>query len=280
MIALQGPRQVPPLCRDGSALAKRLQVPEAHSVTIKAVTSGTTSAKSGEIRRKTSDDNDVSRFTLGQRVQLWLISWIGYLGVAAIGRTLRVTVSMEEGSRGFEHGNPGIGVFWHRCVFPAAWIFRKLGIAVMTSRSYDGEYIARIIDSFGFLAVRGSSSRGAVGALLGMHTFVEQGHTVAFTIDGPRGPRYVAKPGPVLLARNTQVPIVAFHIACQRAWVLKSWDRFMIPKPFSRVAVRFSRAVTVELDADSATLERKRDEMQVALDRARGFAEREVGVSL
>ena len=79
--------------------------------------------------------------------------------------------------------------------------------------------------------MRGSSSRGAVRALLGMHTEVEEGHTVAFTIDGPKGPLYVAKPGPVLLARNTQVPIMLFYIAVKDGWVLKSWDKFVIPKP-------------------------------------------------
>jgi lysophospholipid acyltransferase (LPLAT)-like uncharacterized protein len=244
------------------------------------VSSGTTSVTPGEARGSTPVKPEAQRFSLRQRVQLWLIAWLGYLGVAVIGRTLRVTLSLEEGARGFDAERPAVAVFWHRCVFPATWIFRKCAIAVMTSRSYDGEYIARIIERFGFLAVRGSSSRGGVRALLGLHTFVERGHTVAFTIDGPRGPRYIAKPGPVLLARNTQAPIVALHVACERAWVLNSWDRLMIPKPFSRVVVRFSRPVMVEADAGSADLERKRDEMQAALDHARETAEREVGVSL
>ena len=240
--------------------------------TILAVNSSKTSAIHGQQPEQT--------FTLTQRLALGLISWLGILAIAVIGPTLRVTVSMEEGARGFDPGQPAVGVFWHRCVFAAAWIFRKLGIAVMTSRSYDGEYIARIIEHFGFQAVRGSSSKGAVRALLGMHSVVEQGHTVAFTIDGPRGPRYVAKPGPALLARNTQVPIIAFHLACGSAWVLKSWDRFMIPKPFSRVVVRFSRPISVEPNADGDYLERKREEMQAALDRARLDAEREVGISI
>ncbi len=234
--------------------------------------SSTTSAIPGQQQEQT--------FTLAQRLALWLVSWLGFIAIALIGPTLRVTVSLEEGARGFDPEQPAVGVFWHRCVFAAAWIYRKLGIAVMTSRSYDGEYIARIIERFGFQAVRGSSSKGGVRALLGMHSVVEQGHSVAFTIDGPRGPRYVAKPGPALLARNTQVPIIAFHLACGNAWVLNSWDRFMIPKPFSRVMVRFSRPILVESDADSGGLERKREEMQAALDRARLDAERELGVSI
>ena len=86
----------------------------------------------------------------------------------------------------------------------------------MTSLSFDGEFIARIIEKLGFRAVRGSSSRGAVGALLGMRREVEAGQAVAFTIDGPRGPKYVAKPGPVLLAQATGAPMAAFHIALSR----------------------------------------------------------------
>ena len=88
----------------------------------------------------------------------------------------------------------------------------------MSSDSFDGEWTGRIIRKFGFVKVRGSSSRGAVRALLGMRKEIGQNSTVAFTIDGPRGPRYVAKPGPVLLARATGAPMVAFHIALENAW--------------------------------------------------------------
>src|SRR4030095_13544206 len=139
-----------------------------------------------------------------------------------------------------------------------------------TSRSFDGEYIARIIERFGFRPVRGSSSRGAVRALLGMHTEIEEGRVAAFTIDGPRGPMYVAKPGPVLLAKNTHVPIVVYYIALERAWILKSWDRFMVPKPFSRAALAVSRIMPVR---DGDDLDAKHREMQAALDRVRATAE-------
>jgi lysophospholipid acyltransferase (LPLAT)-like uncharacterized protein len=191
-----------------------------------------------------------------------------------IGPTLRVTISIEEGgpATGFLL-TPAIYVFWHRCVFAATWHSRNRGIAVMTSRSFDGEYIARVIEKFGFRAVRGSSSRGAVRALLEMHREIDQGRSVAFTIDGPRGPRYVAKPGPVLLARNTQVPIIPGHIALEKAWVLNSWDRFMIPKPFSRCLVRFGRLIQVPAQAQNEELSAYHAEMQAALDRNREFAE-------
>jgi hypothetical protein len=143
----------------------------------------------------------------------------------------------------------------------------------MTSSSFDGEYIARIIEKFGYKAVRGSSSRGAVRALLGMHTELEKDRSVAFTIDGPRGPLYEAKPGPVLLARNTQVPIVPFFIAAEDGWVLKSWDRFVIPKPYARVHLRLGRLIPVPPDADSSRIQQLHSEMQAGLDRVREVAE-------
>ncbi len=215
-------------------------------------------------------------FSLKQRIGLTLVSTLGYLAIRLIGPTLRFTVSIEEGGPPAEHYHPAIYVFWHRCVFPATWFFRKRNIAVMTSKSFDGEYIARIIEMFGFPAVRGSSSRGGVRALLGMHKVLDKKNSVAFTIDGPRGPRYVAKPGPVLLARNTGAPIMCFHIALEKAWVLNSWDSFMIPKPFSRAFLRIGPLMQVPRGIDNEVIAAYHAEMQATLDRIRGFAEREM----
>jgi len=212
-------------------------------------------------------------FTFRERLLLGLVTWAGHLAIRLIGPTLRYTVSIEEGGPDDDRLHPVIYVFWHRCVFVATHFFRDRNIQVMTSSSFDGEYIARIIGKFGYGAVRGSSSRGAVRALLSMHSEIERGCSVAFTIDGPRGPRYQAKPGPVLLARNTQVPILPFHIAVQEAWILNSWDRFIIPKPFSRVLVRIGRLLRVPRETDSAAAAACHVEMQATLDRIRDFAE-------
>ncbi len=214
-------------------------------------------------------------FTFKQRVLLWLVTWIGYLGIRLICPTLRWIVSIEEGGPRVPDPERIIYVFWHRAVFMATYFYRKHGIRVMTSSSFDGEYIARIIEKFGYKAVRGSSTRGAVRALLGMHTEVEAGHSVAFTIDGPKGPLYVAKPGPVLLARNTQVPIMPFYIAAEEAWVLKSWDQFVIPKPFTRVHVRVGRFVQVPPEISSVESQQLHAEMQAELDRVREAAEQQ-----
>ncbi len=213
------------------------------------------------------------RFTWQQRMALALISAAGTLLVRLIGPTLRYRVEIEPGGPESGWVQPAVWVFWHRCVIPALYWFRGKRIAVMTSSSFDGEYIARVIEKFGYEAVRGSSTRGGVRALLGMHTVIEDGRAAAFTIDGPRGPVYVAKPGPVLLARNTGTPLVAFHTAVERAWTLHSWDRFLVPKPFSRVYLRISRMMTIPADATHEELASYHAEMQAALDRMRAESE-------
>ncbi len=214
-------------------------------------------------------------FSFGDRVKLWLISWAGYLLIRIVGSTLRYTLIAEPGCLADEHGFtlPSIWCFWHRCVIPSAYRFRRQKIAVMTSRSFDGEYIARIIRRLGFIPVRGSSSRGAVGALIGMRRQLELGHAAVFTIDGPRGPRYVAKPGPVLLAKKTGVPIGCFYVAVQRAWVLNSWDRMLIPKPFSRAVVYASSPIYVPPQATKEQMSLLHQQMQSTLERCRSKAE-------
>jgi lysophospholipid acyltransferase (LPLAT)-like uncharacterized protein len=146
----------------------------------------------------------------------------------------------------------------------------------MSSNSYDGEYMGRIIRKFGFVAVKGSSSRNAVRALLGLRRALKEGWSVAFTLDGPRGPRYKVKPGPVALARSSGVPLTMFHMAVDRAWVLNSWDRMMIPKPFSRVLMRFGKLIPVLPDATEADLDHYQQQLQDSLDRVREFAEANV----
>ena len=207
-------------------------------------------------------------------MQLTLVSWLVPPLLALIGCTLRPAVTYEEGViRDLDDLYPGIFPFWHRCVLPATWFFRRRRIAVLTSQSLDGEFIARVIRRFGYKPVRGSSSRGGQRALLEMDSMLRDKQAVAFTIDGPRGPRFVAKKGPVLLARTSGAPITAFYVAVQRAWVLNSWDRLVVPKPFSRILVRVARKIYVSADADDAAVEKCHAEMQAALERVTAFAE-------
>src|ERR1700728_3927619 len=201
---------------------------------------------------------------------------LGYSIIRLIGPTLRVAVAYEAGAQTTLDQRPLIASFWHSCMIPATYIFRKMGIRVMSSNSYDGEYMGRIIHKFGFVAVKGSSSRNAVRALLGLRRALQEGWALAFSLDGPRGPRYKVKPGPVALARSSAVPLTMFHIAVERAWVLNTWDRLIIPKPFSRVLMRFGRLIPVPTTASDEDLDRYQQELQDSLDRVREFAEANV----
>ena len=198
---------------------------------------------------------------------MWFISWAGYLAISLIGPTVRYSISWEEppSPPGATYEKPVIYSFWHRAVFASAWLWREIGFAVMVSRSFDGEYIARTIEKLGFVAVRGSSSRGGATGLL-----------VAFTIDGPRGPKNVAKPGPVLLARASALPMAAFYVALNDAWVLNTWDAMMIPKPFSKALVRVSAKIRVPAGADDAAMSEFHRQLQAALERVTGYAEEHV----
>lgn len=216
------------------------------------------------------------RFSIRQRIILRIIITAGYWFIRLTGPTLRVSVSREEGSQEKISSRPLVASFWHACIIPATYICRNLGVRVMSSNSYDGEYMGRIIHKFGFVAVKGSSSRNAVRALLGLRRALEQDWSVAFSIDGPRGPRYTVKPGPVALARSSGVPMSMFHIALKSAWVLNTWDRLIIPKPFSRVLMRFGKLIHVPASATDDDLKHYQQELQDSLDRVRTFAEENV----
>lgn len=224
----------------------------------------------------TQPESGPRRWTLRQRIVLSLIVGAGYWFIRLLGPTLRVSVSYEEGAQKTLDQRPLVASFWHSCMIPATYLFRNMGIRVMSSFSYDGEYMGRIIRRFGFVAVKGSSSRNPVRALLGLRRALAEGWTVAFTLDGPRGPRHKVKPGPVALGRSTGLALTTFHAAVDKAWVLNSWDRMMIPMPFSRVLVRVGKLIPVPTEASDADLERYTGELQATLDRVCAFAEANV----
>jgi lysophospholipid acyltransferase (LPLAT)-like uncharacterized protein len=216
------------------------------------------------------------RFTLRQRVVISLIVAVGTIAIRLICSTLRICISREDGANEKLNDRPLVISFWHACIIPATYAYRKLGIRVMSSNSYDGEYMGRIIRRFGFVAVKGSSSRNAVRALLGLRRALKDGWSVAFSIDGPRGPRYQVKPGPVTLGRSTGAPLSTFHIAAEKAWVLHTWDHLIIPKPFSRVMLRMGKLIHIPHNATDADLDRYQSDLQSTLDRIREFAEANV----
>ncbi|HEX8097643.1 MAG TPA: lysophospholipid acyltransferase family protein [Pyrinomonadaceae bacterium] len=210
---------------------------------------------------------DLSSYSLKDRLLIRAADVVFYVLIRLIGRTVRFEVegwgNWEEAARG---GRVPIYTFWHNRVFLSTYFWRRRGIVVMTSRSFDGEYIARFIQRFGYGASRGSSTRGGVGALVEMVRLMRAGRPAAFTIDGPRGPRYVAKTGAVLLAKKTGQPILPFTITAARRWEAKSWDRFQVPKPFTRARVIIAPPVFVPADADEEATRAARDELQRSLD--------------
>jgi lysophospholipid acyltransferase (LPLAT)-like uncharacterized protein len=212
------------------------------------------------------------RFTLGQRLVLAVVPRVIWAMLWLVGLSWRFEAIAEEGVTPLPHGEgagPEIYCFWHQCVLPCAFYFRRTGATILISRSFDGELITRILELFGFHAVRGSSSRGAREGLLGLKQVIESGAPAIFTADGPRGPIYRTKMGPIKLAQLTGAPIGAFHLQPERAWTMPSWDRFLIPKPFTRIAVSWARWTHVPTDLPDENFEPKREELNAAIERAR-----------
>ncbi|MFY9555265.1 MAG: lysophospholipid acyltransferase family protein [Blastocatellia bacterium] len=170
-------------------------------------------------------------------------------------------------------GHLPIFTFWHTCILSATWFWRNRGIVVMSSTSRDAEYTGRVIKRFGYGTARGSSTRGGGRALAGMAECLENGMETAFTIDGPRGPAYVAKPGAVTLARHTGQAILPFHIVARRYLELPSWDRLQIPLPFTRTAVLIAEPIYVPRDSASADVSASQVAVQSALDGLRSEGE-------
>lgn len=208
-------------------------------------------------------------------MQIPVIAAIAYNVVRLIGPTLRLEIlGVHNAVQIRERAEPAIGAFWHRSIFPAIWIWRNRRIVVLNTVNFDGQWTRRVIERLGFGTAQGSSSRGAIEGLTSLAHHLEQGRHVALTIDGPRGPRYIAKPGPVILARRTGKPISVFHIAVKSGHTFrKSWDLFRLPYPFSQAVMVCAPPIRVALDADSATVKQKQADVQAALERVKDIAE-------
>jgi lysophospholipid acyltransferase (LPLAT)-like uncharacterized protein len=217
----------------------------------------------------------VPHLSLWRRMQIPVIAAVVYSFIRLLGPTLRVEViGIHNAIQIRSGGEPGIGAFWHRCILSAAWIWRNRGVVVLNTVNFDGQWTRRVIERLGFGTAQGSSTRGGVEGLSAMAKHLEAGRNVAFTIDGPRGPRYVAKPGAVILARRTGFPVSAFHIGVQYGFTIeKAWDHFQIPFPFSKVVMFFAPPIRVPIDADSDKMKAKQDELQAALELVRDAAE-------
>ncbi len=136
-------------------------------------------------------------------------------------------------------------LLWHEALLPLLWHHRNQGVAIVVSEARDGQYLSDLAESLGYRTVRGSSTRGGARALLGAVRELQAAGAVAFTPDGPRGPRRELKPGAVAAAQRGGGVIVPVHAEADRAWRLHSWDRFMIPKPLARVRITYGRTFPI-----------------------------------
>ena len=216
------------------------------------------------------------RASARKRAQARLIAALGYRAIAALGSTLRWrTEGLEHFDRIVASGRQPIMAFWHGRILPATYYFRRRGIVVITSENFDGEWIAGIIERFGYGTARGSTSRSARKALRQLTRDMAAGRPAGFTLDGPRGPARVAQPGAVWLAKATGNPVLPFHLEARRHWTLGSWDRTQIPKPFTTVSIAMGEPFDVPPDADAVSIDqasRMLEQRLVALEtRAHGM---------
>jgi hypothetical protein len=220
-------------------------------------------------------DTRLPELPWSRRVQIPLIAAVVYSVIRLLGPTLRYEVLGWQHAEGvYASGKRCIWAFWHRVIIPIVWWHRNHGTVVMNTTAFDGQWTRKVIEWLGFGTAQGSSSRGGLRGLAVMARRLEEGVDCAFTIDGPRGPRYVAKPGPVMLARKTGCPVMVFHIGVDRGKTFtNTWDHFLLPMPFARAVILFAPPIYVPADADQHILEAKHAEMQRELERVRDIAE-------
>jgi len=194
---------------------------------------------------------------------------VGVLGSALVSVLFRTTRVNRTGIEHFDEfrkrGEPVIFVFWHGQLLPLVHLHRGEGIVVLVSEHTDGEYITRVIERKGFGTVRGSSTRGATRGLRSLVREARAGRDLALTPDGPRGPSGDFKPGALLVAQLTGLPVVPLVVGASRGWRLESWDGFLVPKPLSTVEVEYLPPRFVPREATRADLESMALEIGTAL---------------
>src|ERR1700688_3539767 len=209
-------------------------------------------------------DTRLPKLTLLQRALIPIIGWVVWAVIRSLGPTIRFEIlGGQKAGRDYRPDlPPSIFAFWHRCIIAGAWYFRNRNRVLMNTTNFDGQWTRRVIERLGYGTAQGSSTRGGLRGLAVMARRLEEGVDSAFTIDGPRGPRYVAKPGPVMLTRRSGRHVVLFHIGLERAWTLrKTWDLMQIPKPFTRAILVIAPVLEVSKVTDHDGLEKRHQEI-------------------
>ncbi|MBI4521214.1 MAG: lysophospholipid acyltransferase family protein [Gemmatimonadetes bacterium] len=211
-----------------------------------------------------------ARYTWAGRVGKWLLDLLF--------ATVRLDCKGEEAYLRFRRqGGNVIFALWHGRLLPLTYHHRHEGVVALVSEHADGEYITRIIENLGYDTVRGSSTRGAVPGLRGLVRAARAGHDLAITPDGPQGPRGKVKTGALVVAQISGRPIIPVSAGCTRAWWPGSWDRFLVPKPFSHLSILYGEPIFVARDATDAEVERAALRLQEELDRITSFVDEAAG---
>ena len=190
----------------------------------------------------------------------YLIPYGGLLLVKALSATYRIRLYDPENEQTvLDRHQSLVYASWHQRFFPGITFFSsRKPIAIMISQSRDGEMVARVVDILGWRSVRGSSTRGGVAALKQLKNLARAGYKIGHIVDGPKGPFGYVKPGLLRIAQVAGKPVVPTITSAQKKWVFNSWDRFMVPKPFSRVIIRFGKAIDVPAELGGEAFEQKR----------------------
>ena len=219
--------------------------------------------------------SSLKKYSWKQKLSIYVVDLLLYSTIKLIGSTVKYEVEgwkdsdipgWESFEIAYKNRPATIMAFWHNRIFLMTHYWCGEGGNIMVSKSFDGEYISRTAQRFGYGVIRGSSSRGGSRALKQMSRLLKRGNTMVFTIDGPKGPRYKVKPGALLLAKQTGVPIVPISVEAKKFWTIKSWDKLQIPKPFTKARVFVSEPIFIAEDSDAEILRKKRKELQRKLD--------------
>lgn len=175
-----------------------------------------------------------------------LVRWLAGPLLKSLARSWRIQLVNEERWRSlYDRRGPHVFLLWHEALLPLLWQHRNQGIAMVVSEAREGRYLSSFAASLGYRSIPGSSTRGGTRALLGAVRELQAGRAVAFTPDGPRGPRRQLKPGVIVAAQRGRAYVVPLHAEADRLWRLHSWDRFMIPQPGARVWISYGEPFTV-----------------------------------
>ena len=210
-----------------------------------------------------------------QKIKFFLVGVFGSITIRLLFSTMRIKEIPDGYSLNLERqGKYAIYAFWHAHMLLPAYVGKNRNVKVLISQHRDGEYIAQIVQRLGYGVARGSTTRGGAKALLRMIKQIkEESISLAITPDGPKGPRFVAQSGAILLGQKTQYPIIPVMIYLSKYWELPSWDKFCIPKPFSKARIFYGNPILVPCKLEKLEMEEYRAALEDELIRLENESE-------